>query len=100
MAKTKCVICKLFNTKNEIAKHCNPTTLAQFHFLFKSLVDKNDLNHSKAISDICIEHRNPLQFNTVVIEIGRIYAKILTLKDGHAGISTEVQIRNICGAKI
>lgn len=100
MAKTKCVICKMYNVKAEIAKHPNVMTVSTYRMLWESLIVKRD---SKVIATICEEHRNPLKFNVSISDLAKTGdAMIKAAEAGNwlASPTTLYQIQKICGAKI
>ena len=66
MAKTKCVLCKLYNCINECKKHFNPTTALNVKLLSNMIADKDNPNHAKAIESFCEKHRNPLKLNVTL----------------------------------
>lgn len=65
MPKTRCVICKACNVRDEANKHPSRDTL----FRYSQLMTLISSRSAEAIATICETHRNPLQFNTIVIDL-------------------------------
>jgi len=65
MAKTKCVICKACNVRADMRKHVSLDNLVRFRQLLDLIRERDP----EAIATICETHRNPLELNTVVIDL-------------------------------
>lgn len=65
MAKAKCIICKAHNARNEAKRHPSLAAFQVYRLMLRRIHERDP----DAIASICDDHRIPLVFNSVIIDL-------------------------------